>query len=54
MKSFEIRDRIDEMRREGPVTRDQELDMLLVEAMLELNQTLIYIKDNTRSFAGRA
>lgn len=54
MKADEIKDRIAEIRARSILAneaqkRDQEINLLLVEAILELNQTLVYIKENTKN-----
>ena len=47
-RSDEIKDRIEEMRRTGAATHTEELMMLQIEMLAELNNTLVFIKENTR------
>ena len=57
MRSDDIRGRLDAIRdraalgKGGPLTREQELAMMEIEALLELNTTLVFIKENTRTIA---
>ena len=57
MRSDDIRERLDTIRdraalgKGGPLTREQELAMMEIEALLELNTTLVFIKENTRTIS---
>lgn len=50
MRSDEIRARIECIRRDASTERDRQLEatLLLTEAILELNQTMVFIKENTK------
>ena len=48
-RSDDIRERLSEMRNGAAITRDQELKMMEIEMLAELNNTLVFIKENTRN-----
>jgi len=48
-KADEIKGRLESIYSKDDLTLDQEINVLMAQSMLELNSTLVFIKENTRN-----